>query len=44
MEAAVDRILAEFALEQYADRRVRALSLGNRQRVGLAAALQHDPS
>jgi ABC-2 type transport system ATP-binding protein len=41
---AVDRVLAEFALEQYAGRRVRALSLGNRQRVGVAAALQHDPS
>ena len=41
---AVDRVLSEFALEQYADRRVRALSLGNRQRVGVAAALQHDPS
>ncbi len=42
--AAVDRAIAEFALEQYAERRVRALSLGNRQRVGVAAALQHDPS
>ena len=40
----VDRVLAEFALEEYAARRVRALSLGNRQRVGIAAALQHDPS
>jgi len=44
VSAAVDRAIAEFALEQYADRRVRALSLGNRQRVGVAAALQHDPS
>lgn len=42
--AAIDRVIVEFALEQYADRRVRALSLGNRQRVGVAAALQHDPS
>ncbi len=41
---AVDAVLAEFALEQYTNRRVRALSLGNRQRVGVAAALQHDPS
>lgn len=41
---AVDQVLAEFALEQYATRRVRALSLGNRQRVGVAAALQHDPA
>ena len=44
VEAAVGRILAELALEQYASRRVRTLSLGNKQRVGLAAALQHDPS
>jgi ABC-2 type transport system ATP-binding protein len=42
--AAVDRAITEFALEQYADRRARALSLGNRQRVGVAAALQHDPT
>ena len=42
--AAVDRAIAEFALEPYADRRVRTLSLGNRQRVGVAAALQHDPA
>ncbi len=44
VEAAIDRVIAEFALEQYANRRIRALSLGNRQRVGVAAALQHDPS
>ena len=44
IDAAVGRILTELALEQYASRRVRALSLGNKQRVGLAAALQHDPS
>jgi len=44
VKRAVDRVLAEFALEEYANRRVRALSLGNRQRVGVAAALQHDPS
>jgi ABC-2 type transport system ATP-binding protein len=44
IDAAVERILTELALEQYASRRVRALSLGNKQRVGLAAALQHDPS
>jgi ABC-2 type transport system ATP-binding protein len=37
------RALAVFHLEQYARRRVRTLSLGNAQRVGLAAALQHDP-
>ncbi|HTL40760.1 MAG TPA: ABC transporter ATP-binding protein [Pseudolysinimonas sp.] len=36
--------IADFRLEQYANRKVRALSLGNAQRVGLAAALQHDPT
>lgn len=41
---AVDRVIADLDLEQYADRRLRSLSLGNKQRVGLAAALQHDPS
>jgi ABC-2 type transport system ATP-binding protein len=40
----VERVLGELGLEEYADRRTRTLSLGNRQRVGLAAALQHDPS
>ncbi len=44
IDAAVDGILTELGLEQYASRRVRSLSLGNKQRVGLAAALQHDPS
>ena len=43
VDPTVDRIVSEFALEPYADRRVRALSLGNKQRMGLAAALQHDP-
>jgi ABC-2 type transport system ATP-binding protein len=43
VDAAVAGIITEFALEPYRDRRTRALSLGNRQRVGLAAALQHDP-
>ena len=42
--AAVGAIISELGLEQYADRKVRALSLGNKQRVGLAAALQHDPT
>ena len=40
---AFDKSRQTFRLEQYADRRFRALSLGNAQRVGLAAALQHDP-
>lgn len=43
VDAAVERVMVEFALEPYRERRTRALSLGNRQRVGLAAALLHDP-
>ena len=39
----VDAILAELNLAQYAGRRSRKLSLGNRQRLGLASALQHGP-
>ncbi|MEE3849342.1 ABC transporter ATP-binding protein [Gordonia sp. LSe1-13] len=41
---AVARSLTEFDLSRYAQKRARALSMGNRQRVGLASALQHDPS
>lgn len=44
VDGAVARIITELALEPYASRRVRALSLGNKQRVGIASALQHDPS
>ena len=40
----VDGAIAELVLEAYADVPARRLSLGNRQRVGLAAALQHEPS
>jgi ABC-2 type transport system ATP-binding protein len=40
---AVDRIMKRLALAQYADRRARALSLGNAQRLGLAKALLHEP-
>nr|WP_202897135.1 ABC transporter ATP-binding protein [Actinopolymorpha pittospori] len=39
----VARVLDELALEPFADRRTRRLSLGNRQRLGLASALQHHP-
>ncbi|GAA1980875.1 hypothetical protein GCM10009777_12990 [Microbacterium pumilum] len=39
----VERAITEWKLDGYADRRVRRLSLGNRQRVGLASALQHAP-
>jgi ABC-2 type transport system ATP-binding protein len=39
----VDDSVDAWGLTAVADRRFRRLSLGNRQRVGLAAALQHDP-
>ena len=39
----VEHSLDAWQLAPVADRRFRRLSLGNRQRVGLAAALQHDP-
>lgn len=35
--------IADLGLEAYAGRRARALSQGNRQRLNLAAALQHQP-
>lgn len=41
--AMVTRALAELDLEQYARVRTRVLSSGNRQRLGVAGALQHDP-
>ncbi|WP_353826487.1 ABC transporter ATP-binding protein [Agromyces sp. SYSU T0242] len=40
---AVGRAIEEFALGRYADVRASRLSLGNRQRVGVAGALLHDP-
>jgi ABC-2 type transport system ATP-binding protein len=39
----VEQIIAELNLTHYADRRSGKLSLGNRQRLGLASALQHHP-
>lgn len=39
----VEAATVELRLTQYADRRVGKLSLGNKQRLGLASALQHDP-
>lgn len=42
--AIVDRAIAEFDLARYSSVRASRLSLGNRQRLGLAAALQHDPA
>ncbi|GAA1835046.1 ABC transporter ATP-binding protein [Agromyces salentinus] len=38
-----ERAIAEFDLARYAGVRASRLSLGNRQRVGLAGALQHGP-
>ena len=43
IKAVVEASIAELRLTQYADRRAAKLSLGNRQRLGLASALQHDP-
>jgi ABC-2 type transport system ATP-binding protein len=39
----VERVLAELDLGRYACVRARRMSQGNRQRLGLAGALQHDP-
>lgn len=40
---AVDAVMDELDLGAYGDVRARRLSLGNRQRLGLASALQHGP-
>jgi ABC-2 type transport system ATP-binding protein len=40
---ASDRVIERLGLREYADRRARALSLGNLQRLGLARALMHEP-
>ncbi len=40
----VERAIDLFDLGRYADRRARALSLGNRQRLALARAMLHRPS
>lgn len=39
-----ERAMSELGLDRYAAVKARVLSAGNRQRVGLAAALQHQPS
>jgi ABC-2 type transport system ATP-binding protein len=41
--SAVERIIADMGVDGFADRRMRQLSLGNKQRIGLASALVHDP-
>lgn len=43
-QGATDRVLAELALDHWRDRRSRTLSLGNKQRVGLACAVVHEPA
>jgi ABC-2 type transport system ATP-binding protein len=42
-DAAISRAVERLGLAPYADRRARSLSQGNRQRLGLAAALFHEP-
>jgi ABC-2 type transport system ATP-binding protein len=42
-EAMVRASVREFGLSSFVRKRARVLSLGNRQRLGLAAALQHHP-
>lgn len=42
-DEAARAVAAELKLEAYRDVRARRLSSGNRQRLGVAAALQHDP-
>jgi len=41
---AIDDAVDRFGLERWRHRRARHLSLGNRQRLGLASALMHEPS
>ncbi len=40
---AVDQVIERLSLVEYADRRAGDLSLGNKQRLGLAKALLHNP-
>jgi len=43
-DAAIDTVLGDFELARWEHKRARALSLGNRQRLGLASALVHQPA
>jgi ABC-2 type transport system ATP-binding protein len=44
IDPSVERVIDQFELGHWANRRARVLSLGNRQRLGLASALVHEPS
>jgi ABC-2 type transport system ATP-binding protein len=44
IESAVDRMIEEFELTRWEHRRSRTLSLGNRQRLGIASSMIHRPS
>lgn len=44
IDAEVGKAIDSFDLGRWADRRARVLSLGNKQRLGLASALVHHPS
>jgi ABC-2 type transport system ATP-binding protein len=44
LDEIVDRAVEEFGLGHWESKRADALSLGNRQRLGLASALVHQPS
>lgn len=44
ISAVVAAAIERFDLARWGDRRARVLSLGNRQRLGLASALIHDPA
>lgn len=40
----VERVIEDYELGKWSHKRARALSLGNRQRLGIGSALIHDPS
>lgn len=44
ISTAIDRVLSGFELAGWEHKRSRTLSLGNRQRLGLASAVIHEPS
>jgi ABC-2 type transport system ATP-binding protein len=44
VDAGVDRVVASFELGPWEHKRSRVLSLGNRQRLGLASSFIHEPS